>query len=551
MIKEVKIEITSLCYRNCIHCSSEATLYKPRFLDKELVKKVIDEAKELGATSITFTGGEPTLYKGLDELINYAKEKGLTTTLYSMALRTKSNLKLYEKLINVGLDEIIYSTANELSRYEVVEEDYELFFKKLLTYNVKLGFHHVVTNNTINSINKVIDLKAILSHPNFNKMSFLRYVPHGRGDTSLVLTSSELKMFKELLLELYKKYPDKIRIGSPHNVLNISHSECTAGSKTLVIGSDGSVYPCDALKYNNYLGTSGNIKEDSLLEIYTSPYFNKIREYFNHYGDSCMDCNNFEICKGGCIAQKILYAINYPGIKTFRWYEVNAKRTMNSFTKDELRNNAKTGIAGEMGELIDCIKKLLTHSCSPDKIELIKKIMIDEIGDLIWYIAAPLTSYYDFSLEDIASELFNASSNNILRIDDNIMEYSAKNKDPLCPYLKNSYLYTLTKLDKAIKISSLYELSKEWEELDDLAYLIRKSEDKDEIITYSGQLLLALTKLCNLFLNITIEEVISLNVDRLQDRYPSGFDSIVANNRIEVEKKYISDKYLKQLKYKI
>ena len=49
MLKEVKIELTNRCFRNCKHCSSSATncSNNVKELDFEDVKKIIYEAKDM------------------------------------------------------------------------------------------------------------------------------------------------------------------------------------------------------------------------------------------------------------------------------------------------------------------------------------------------------------------------------------------------------------------------------------------------------------------------------------------------------------------------
>ena len=71
MLKEIKIELTNKCSRNCKHCSSNATnnIGNLKVLDFDDVYRVIKEAKYMGAETIVFTGGEPIIYERLPELV--------------------------------------------------------------------------------------------------------------------------------------------------------------------------------------------------------------------------------------------------------------------------------------------------------------------------------------------------------------------------------------------------------------------------------------------------------------------------------------------------
>ena len=87
MLKEVKIELTNKCSRNCKHCSSSATSNNKNLkeLDFNHVSKIIREAKLMGVETIVFTGGEPLMYDRLCELVKLTSSLGMKSTIYSFA----------------------------------------------------------------------------------------------------------------------------------------------------------------------------------------------------------------------------------------------------------------------------------------------------------------------------------------------------------------------------------------------------------------------------------------------------------------------------------
>lgn len=537
MIKEVKIELTNLCYRNCIHCSSEAYLTEhPYILDVKIVKKVINEAIELGASSIVFTGGEATLYKELENVIEYAKNKGLNTKLYTMCHRNNENIELLKKLSNKGLDEIIYSTTKELVLENYEELSLEDFIKKINeTTNLKIGFHHVVTNKTIDNINDIFKLIEKIDPSKFIKISFLRYVPHGRGNISLVPSNEEMIKFKEKLIYYMEKYPNIVRIGSPYNILGVTHTPCSAATETLIVGFDGRVYPCDAMKYFDYLGIGGNIYENSLTEIFNSKYFNSIRNNKDFHDESCTRCKNFSICKGGCLAQKMIYNFDNESNITFNWAGVNARRTINPdfySDKEMLEMNIRLGLLSETGELADCLKQIHTHGCLKENVI---EILIDEIGDLSWYVPGSLGLYFNFSFEEIANEIFKTNSSNMKKIDDKLIKYCAMCKDPECAFNKLRE-YRIKDLDDIIK-GKEFNLLNEVDELDEITYMLRRVKDREKAIEYSAKLIIILAKISNLYLGVSYEEVLLRNINELQDRWKSGFNSEEANERLVRKRK--------------
>ncbi len=308
MLKEVKIELTNRCMRNCLHCSSRATNDK-KYLEElsfDDVARIILEAKEMGAQSIVFTGGEPLMYKNLDLLISLASGLDLKTTIYTFAYKTKENLRKYRHLINSGLDKIIYSLADTLSLEDDLSEyTNEEFFDKVFKDNKgELGFHYALSKDSFKNFARVINytIDTFKDKPYFEKVSILRFVPHEKGTIDMDLSKKELLELKKFYLN--SLFQDKIRLGSPWNILGIQNSPCVIGDEIMIIGFDGVAYPCDSVKYFHVLGVSGNIKDNSLLELYNSSYFKNLREIQKE--SSCSGCENYDICKSGCLGQKII-----------------------------------------------------------------------------------------------------------------------------------------------------------------------------------------------------------------------------------------------------
>lgn len=308
MLKEVKIELTNRCARNCKHCSSSATnsINNIKELDYHDVEKTIIEAKEMGVESIVFTGGEPLMYENLKYLIKLTSNLGMKSTIYTFAYRTDETIKKYRELIQNGLNKIIYSLAETLSNeFDLSIYGIEEFFDKVFdSLNATLGFHYAVSKDSIKMLKDCMlsTLNIFNKKDYFEKISLLRFVPHGKGTNDMDLSKEELLDIKDFYLNF--KYKEKIRLGSPWNILGIVNNPCIIADEIVIIGFDGIGYPCDSIKYFTSLGISGNIKENSLSEIYNSDYFKNFRDLNGI--DNCHNCSEYNICKSGCIGQKII-----------------------------------------------------------------------------------------------------------------------------------------------------------------------------------------------------------------------------------------------------
>ena len=74
----IEISPSGVCNHRCIFCAFEYLKYRPRFIDKDILRRTLKELAKCGVKSVMFSGeGEPFLHKDLPALILYAKKTGL------------------------------------------------------------------------------------------------------------------------------------------------------------------------------------------------------------------------------------------------------------------------------------------------------------------------------------------------------------------------------------------------------------------------------------------------------------------------------------------
>lgn len=83
----VLAELTHRCPLRCPYCSNPTTLAPASVeLDTATWKRVLDEAADVGALQIHFSGGEPCVRKDLEELVAHATANGLYSNLITSAV---------------------------------------------------------------------------------------------------------------------------------------------------------------------------------------------------------------------------------------------------------------------------------------------------------------------------------------------------------------------------------------------------------------------------------------------------------------------------------
>ena len=70
-LREVYLHVTHRCRRNCRHCYNRGAIRDPQELTTAQWKAAVNQARDLGATSFVFIGGDPLLRDDFVELVDH------------------------------------------------------------------------------------------------------------------------------------------------------------------------------------------------------------------------------------------------------------------------------------------------------------------------------------------------------------------------------------------------------------------------------------------------------------------------------------------------
>ncbi len=233
-----------------------------------MYRKLTDEAVEQGVKAFHFTGnGEPLLVRELEEMIIYARQKGV------MEIRVHTNATLLNErraktLLEAGLHHlaISFDSPNKETYLKLrIGANFEKTIdniKRFVELRDKLGyqFPHV-------RVQMIVQKENVHERKQFDEMfgkfvdstSQVNYINYNGGPNS----------------EVYNIDQNKIN-GTTQDVrqkrLN-TNFKCSYLWQRLIIEPDGNVYPCF---YNDKL-LLGNVKEQTLKQIWDGPKMQFLR----------------------------------------------------------------------------------------------------------------------------------------------------------------------------------------------------------------------------------------------------------------------------------
>lgn len=264
----VTFELLNVCNFRCIMCPGSYIKRNRQEMDFDLFKKIIDEIFQYGSL-IRFIGyDEPLLYSKIKEAIKYIKGKGLL--LHITTNGSLLNKELIKNIIDNKVDSIIFSFQG------LTKKEYCL-----------------MRNSKPEIYSRVIRNIRLLHRTRKENKPFMKI--------TTTITSRDLPADKEKFAKGHLKYVDEVQIsGFTHflpldnsfgrkkiwNELKITKPEKIGGVKCftpnyeLLIKSDGSVHLCCGA-YGNDL-EAGNVKENSLFNVWHSKKANDIRKLLNN-----------------------------------------------------------------------------------------------------------------------------------------------------------------------------------------------------------------------------------------------------------------------------
>ena len=175
------IDITNRCNLRCSYCFANAAvsgwLYEPSI---ETIKKEIDFLvnQDPPASSVMFSGGEPTMRNDLPEIVKYAKSKELFVLIATNGYRIASSPEYVKKL---GDADILYLSFDGLTDETNTEKKNHRIINRIMD-NAKQGNIGIVLVPTIirnlndNQIWPIVDFASqhidIIKGVNFQPISF-------------------------------------------------------------------------------------------------------------------------------------------------------------------------------------------------------------------------------------------------------------------------------------------------------------------------------------------------------------------------------------------
>ena len=298
------LALTYRCNNDCSHCYNARSRRFPE-MPIEHWKKVIDKVWDLRIPHIVFTGGEPTLYNGLADLVAYAEDKGLITGLNTNG-RKLADRAFLESLVDAGLDHVqITLESHDSTIHDRMVQAQGAWAETVSGLKNVLDTRlYVMTNTTLLSHNKdtIRETLVFLGDLGVPTIGLNALIYAGKGaDVGTGLHEEELPPILELAHTLTEANGQRLIWYTPTQYchfnplqLDLGVKGCTAALYNMCVEPNGDVIPCQS-----YYQSLGNLLEKPWKEIWEHPLSLSLRNRTN-IPKGCKNCDYLPECGGGC-----------------------------------------------------------------------------------------------------------------------------------------------------------------------------------------------------------------------------------------------------------
>jgi radical SAM protein with 4Fe4S-binding SPASM domain len=331
--------ITKACNLKCKHCYEFAAKHAPDELTHKQALDAVDKMAEAGLAYIAISGGEPLVRKDLFDVAKRIRDNGMAFSIATNAtLMTKENAKKLKEhgclFAQVSVDGSNPESHNWFRGVKMFEKTIQ-GIKNAVAEDISVGISTTVTNHNYHEIPDIINLAEKLGAGTF---MYYNFIPTGRGkdivnldltpDQRELLLKSMAKQTKKRKMRLLSTAPQygRVCVENEAATLAMTHFDysspeilesvrflaefiggCGTGRLYCALEPNGDITPCVFIPIK-----LGNIKEDSLLDVWhNSDAFIKIRDR-EHFKGNCGVCKYKNVC-GGCRARAYAYFNDLQG----------------------------------------------------------------------------------------------------------------------------------------------------------------------------------------------------------------------------------------------
>lgn len=288
--------VTTKCNMYCKGCYNTVKSDEKKDIDFDKAKRIIDNLASLSVLSVSFGGGEPTLYPHIIELAEYTRSRNILPNITTNGLTMTDDFA--KKCIVFGNVHFSIHKPEDIETAFNAAEIYKNNTRK------KAGLNLLITKETYPLLEQIVK-RANKSA--FKKILFLRYKQTKKNmDTEGLnaddLIKNALLKIKELsrhsrLMFLFDcsvlQEIASLGLIPPRRLERVDANGCMGANAYIAIDADGMYKPCSF--WNETFGDAQTLDYNEWIK---SSKLNEFRSF--KCREHCNACDYSKVCNNGC-----------------------------------------------------------------------------------------------------------------------------------------------------------------------------------------------------------------------------------------------------------
>lgn len=284
-------EMTYRCNERCTHCYLDVlppSAQMPGELTTDEAKRVIDELAELGALTITFSGGEIFLRRDIFEVTKYARKKGFGVRFYTNGIMLKPELvaqiadvrPIVVEVSIYGSDAVTHDTITQIpGSFDLTWQGID----NLLAAGVRCIIKSPVMRE---NIDQMAEIQAMAKERGISAQYDPTIIPKHTGDLSpLKHRPTDAQMLDFMRARVT---PEGWKLHEHNDEFRF----CGIGLNSMTISPYGEIYTCVGARVS-----AGNVRQTSLQSIWhDSPVWEETSNLTLSNLPVCSTCELREFC---------------------------------------------------------------------------------------------------------------------------------------------------------------------------------------------------------------------------------------------------------------
>lgn len=323
-LSQCTITLTRECNLRCSFCYAKKTEYQATAtISYDSLKRIVDFCIEADVKFIVFTGGEPSLYSHLIDILKYiqSRNQSITVAMATNGLRLSSS-EFCNKLYSYGIRyfDISLKGMNPDECYRTTGKD--CFLQQLAAVQnlsqlpVEFTCSIVLTHNNISSLCETVKQAKNKGARQFsftfiidNEQSNETGVMYLKRNDPFNLVQSFIRQtdrLNEITSDWWVEYSFPMCLYTEDQLALLQGKLATSCQihigNSITFDTESNLIPCN-MHFENTMGQLDNdfSTYEEFLQFIQSPKYKSVIDKLRHYPSSlCKDCKYLELCYGGC-----------------------------------------------------------------------------------------------------------------------------------------------------------------------------------------------------------------------------------------------------------